>query len=54
MGVGGAVVIWLLAVLGIVVEADTVTVEDWGVEYGIYELDIGAKSDGVDLYGLGW
>lgn len=53
MFAGVAVVIGLLDVLGIVAaEADTVTVDDWGVEYGIYALDTAANNDGVDLYGL--
>jgi len=51
---GVVIVIGLLDVLGIVEEAaDTVTVDDWGVEYGIYALDTVANKDGVDLYGLG-
>jgi len=50
---GVVIVIGLLDVLGIVEEADTVTVDDWGVEYGIYALDTVANNDGVDLYGLG-
>jgi hypothetical protein len=49
---GVAVVNGLLDVLGIVEEADTVTVDDW-VEYGIYALDTVANNGGVDLYGLG-
>lgn len=53
MFTGVAVVNGLLDVLGIVEEADTVTVDDW-VEYGIYALDTVANKDGVDLYGLGW
>lgn len=46
--------IWLLDVLGIVADAETVTVDDWGVEYGKYELDTVANNDGEGLYWLGW